>query len=655
VRRKRKLVLDVWPAVWLIVIGVAVYANGLSGPFIFDDHESIVGNPNILHLQPLSSAFSAPVDTPGAGRPLVSVSFALNYAIGGLSPRGYHMWNLAVHLLNGLLLFGVVRRTLERNAPSDRSEHATMVAFASALIWLVHPLQTEVVDYVTQRTESMMAFFYLLTIYGAARAMEDGPGSRRWSLLAIVACACGMACKESMVTAPLMVLLYDWVFGAGTLVLALRMRRFLYAGLATTWAVLIALNASNPRGHSAGLLSEIAPWTYLMNQPPVIVRYLELSLWPNSLVLDYGQPGAVSLGAVIPSAALILALVLATGVLWRRSRAVAFLGVWFFLTLAPTSSLIPIATEVGAERRMYLPLAAVVVLLVTAAVSGMRRLTQTSDAQWPRPLFAAALLIACVVLGALTIRRNAEYHNPVTLWQTVVDRRPQARARYSLAIELGRVGRRLEAANQLELAAIGYPKAHYALGVLEEEDGRHAEAVDDLREYVRLKPLDADVIAAFDLIGQALSKEEKFDEAIAAFQRALSMQPRNAAARTGMADTFMRAGLASVAADRMPDAVHAFAKAVAIDPGDPAKQENLGHALAALGRLDEAVTHYREALARAPAKATLHSALGAVLLAQGKSGEAMTCFQRALEIAPTDDRVRMDVAIALRRFGFSRS
>jgi hypothetical protein len=163
----------------------------------------------------LSSALSAPVQSAVAGRPVVSLSLAINYALSGLSPAGYRGWNLAVHLLAGLVLFGVVRRTL--NAPplaARFGENADRLAWACALLWLVHPLNSEVIDYAIQRTESMMGLFYLLTIYAASRTMS--PTGARASCLV---CDCdhgvrvGHGHKESMVTAPVMVLLYDAVLG----------------------------------------------------------------------------------------------------------------------------------------------------------------------------------------------------------------------------------------------------------------------------------------------------------------------------------------------------------------------------------------------------------------------------------------------------------
>src|SRR5262245_19578750 len=227
-------------AALLVLAGLLTYAASVSGPFIFDDAGAIVENTQIRELRP-AVALAPRRESPTAGRPIVNLSFAINYAIGGLSVTGYHVTNIALHLLCGLVLFGLVRHTLALSATARSLRHrADDLAFAVALLWVVHPLNSEVVDYLTQRTESMMALFYLLTVYGAIRAAA-GPTEagrsvlrydRLWSVAAVVCCALGMASKESMVTAPVVVLLYDRIFLYDSIKRAFRERWLLYAGLA---------------------------------------------------------------------------------------------------------------------------------------------------------------------------------------------------------------------------------------------------------------------------------------------------------------------------------------------------------------------------------------------------------------------------------------
>ena len=221
----------------LACVALVAYQNSFSVPLIFDDLPAIRDNPTIRQL---GSALSPPHGSglPVDGRPVVNLTLAINYAFGGLEVRGYHLVNLAIHLAAALVLFGIVRRTLRQPAWRQRYQDAALpLAFMSAALWAVHPLQTEAVTYVVQRAESLMGLLYLLTLYGFIRSADPG-ASRGWPILAIASCGLGMASKEVMVSAPLMVLLYDRTFVAGSFREAWRQRRGLYAGLAASWLLL---------------------------------------------------------------------------------------------------------------------------------------------------------------------------------------------------------------------------------------------------------------------------------------------------------------------------------------------------------------------------------------------------------------------------------
>jgi tetratricopeptide (TPR) repeat protein len=295
---------------------------------------------------------------------------------------------------------------------------------------------------------------------------------------------------------------------------------------------------------------------------------------------------------------------------------------------------------------MYLPLAGLILLAATMVVCGLEWPGRTGRNVWRRRLALVGAVAICLVSGLWSIERNAEYLDPVALWQTVLDRRPQPRAHFSLGCELRKRGQLVEATNHFRAAAPEYPKAYFALGVAAEEGGDHADAVRNLREYVRLRPYEVEVIAACNLIGRALTAEGKLEEAAAAFQHVLVMRPGDRDAASGLAVVYTKLGLALVARDLEPEAVDPFAKAAALEPDDPAKRENLANALAAAGRLEEAANQYLEAIRLLPSKATLHSALGRVLLALGEDERAFRELERALQIDPENDGVLMDIAAA---------
>jgi hypothetical protein len=399
-------VAEWWPVPAVVASTLLAYANTWSVPFVYDDLLAIAENPSIRRLWPpggvLLPNLAGGVTT--SGRPVLNLSFALNYALSGSAVWSYHLVNALVHAATALALFGLLRRTLRRVAPLASAGGApartTTLAGAAALLWALHPLQTQAVTYTVQRAESLMGFFLVFTLYAFARSLgppserrapgpapardASPPDSRRWRVAAVAACALGMATKEVMVVAPLLVLLYDRTFGAGTFRAAWRCRGGWHAALAATWLVLAALllATGGNRGGTIGPGTGVPLWAYPLTQFEAIARYLGLSLWPQPLVFEYGTRWVRDAGDVLPFAAVVLPLLGLTGLALRRRPAAGFAGAWFFLLLAPTS-LAPGTIQMIVEHRMYLPLAAI----ITPAVLALHRIAGTphpSDLPQPR-------------------------------------------------------------------------------------------------------------------------------------------------------------------------------------------------------------------------------------------------------------------------------
>jgi len=517
------------------------------------------------------------------GRPLVNLSLAVNYALGGLSLPGYHGFNLAVHLLAGLILFGIVRRTVNRNS----------VAFLVALLWIVHPLQTEAVTYLSQRAESLMGLCCLLTLYGFVR--WSGP----WAALSVVFCACGMAAKETMVVTPLLVLLYDRTFRAGTFRGALRARGGYYAALGATWIVLVyCLALSGQRGGTAGFGTAVTPEHYALFQATAILHYLRLCVWPYPLIFDYGVSLAAPTWKIALSCAALAILLAATGWALVRRPAWGFLGAWFFLLLAPSSSIVPVATQVMAEHRMYLPLAAVLAALICAAALKIsptpglalqsNRLESSRSGSlrgfraWvPISLFAAALLLA------LTVARNADYRTAISLWErTVADRPNNPRAREQLAVALSQNPALLpEAAAQDEAALRIDPNdavAHNNLGnVYLRLPGRLPDAAAQFRAALGLNPQSA--LYCNNLAAVLARLPGQASAAAAEYERAIQLDPSYAPSHNGLGN------LLAARPERVADAIAQFETALRLDPTLAEARNNLALLYAQTGRLPDAI------------------------------------------------------------------
>ncbi len=531
---------------------LAVYANSFSGPFVFDDIPSIVENPILRHLWPIQDILVTPhgIGQTVTGRPVLTLSLALNYALGGESVGGYHTVNLAIHILAGLLLLGLVRRTLLQPLWQGRFDRMALpLALTVALLWTVHPLQTESVTYMVQRAESLMGLWYLLTLYAFLRGATSPAAGTGWFTLATVACLLGMGTKEVMVTAPLLVLLYDRTFVAGSFRDAWRSRGRWYLTLAATWIVLALLVAgTGGRGGSAGFGSGLSSGTYLLTQCRAVTLYLRLSLWPHPLAVDYGIEQVDSLAAVLPQALFLVLLAIGTLVaLWRRP-VLGFLGCWFFVILAPSSSVVPVATQTIAEHRMYLPLAAVITFVVLGIYA------------WIGPRSLAVFLLIALGLSAMTVQRNTVYRSAVSLWGDAAIKRPDN------------------------------ARAHVALGTLLAAQNRLPEAAGELETAVRLAPNN---IEALNNLANVLAMTGRFPDAISAYERVIKLTPREANPHYNLGNVLASLG-------RLNEALDQYQAAVRLTPGDGDMQYRLALTLAQLGRFNEAIGPCEQAVRLRP-------------------------------------------------------
>lgn len=629
------------------------FLNSLSLPFVLDDQGAVIENASIRDLTNWSAVLLPPPEISTSGRPIVSLSLAVNYALDGIDAWSYHAVNLGVHLACALVLFGLVRRTLRMMDPGRHIAAPDTFALVTAAIWTVHPLNTEVIDYVTQRSESLMALFYLLTLYAAARALAASRSG--WPLAAVVFCALGMACKESMATAPAAVLLYDRSFAFGTFRDAIRTRWRLYLGLAATWGLVAWLTAAGPRSQSAGFSSGVDPWTYLLNQAQLIPAYLWRALWPRDLVAVYGWPAPLGIADVWMPALLVLSLLAVTGWLLVTRPRLGFLCAWFFLTLAPTSSVIPIATEVGAERRMYLPLMSLVLLTLAAIHDAGRRLVRRAPGRARAVRVAGVVAAALIVLllSARTYARNEEYRSGVRLARLNLARWPSPIGHEFLAQQLLLAGEREEGLAELKAAIPGAPRSYHQLGFEQFQAGQLADAVVSLSEYCARMPRDQGVpdarlllaqtyqrlqrwpdaieqgrlvigmrpeghpqaIEAHGVIADALRMQEQYAAAVAEYQAFLKVRPENG-------DAWRKLGIAFVGDGRIDEAAAAFQRDAELRPNDVTAHKNVMMALFDAGRIDAGLDRAQRVLALVPRDVDTYLLVASTLEGQGRREEA---------------------------------
>jgi len=607
----------------VILAAVAAYHNSFSGPFVFDDIPAIVDNPSIRHLWPITRVFAPPLESAGAvGRPLVNLSLAVNYALGGTNVAGYHVVNLFLHIAVALVLFGVVLRTLRLPSLRARFEgKARQLALATTLLWTVHPLLTESVTCVIQRGELIVGFFYLATFYSVIRSFTS---TRKacWYGCAVAACLLGMASKEVMATAPIMVLLYDRAFVSGSFKESLKRRGPLYLGLAVTWVLLgLLVLFSKDRNGTVGFGHGVAWWAYALTQCEAIVHYLGLAFWPRGLVFDYGTYVVQGFTVVWLQAAVLLVLLGATAYATIHQPKLGFAGCWFFGIIAPSSSVIPLTTQTMAEHRMYLPLIAVVGL----AVFGL-------FAKVNKNAGIAAVAIVAVLLSRNTIRRNEVYKSAISLWSDTTSKRPgNARAFNDLGFELNAVGRTSEALANYERALQlkpGFATAVYNKACIILEQGQASAAVELFDQALRLNPL---YTKALKGKADALMQTGQSAAALPLYEEAFKLRPDDAGAARGL-------GIALLAARRFSDAIAPLDSALRIDPRDGEAHSGLGHAFWQVGQVEMAVSHFEAAVRLQPDFEQAHYDYARALARTGRLQDAIGEYQKAITQKPDDVR-----------------
>lgn len=638
------------PARWLcllfglviILFGIIAYLPSFHGVFLLDDDRNIVNNLLIRHVVPIGEHLHT-------RRPITSLSLAICYELSkrltgdGLDVRVYHAFNLGIHLLAALVLFGIIRRTLRLpQYHLSYARSAPWIAAAVALLWTVHPLLTQSVTYIIQRGESMMGLCYLLTLYFVLRGSQ-ARHYLAWHIAAMLTCACGMGCKAVMVTAPIAVLVYDWCFLSKSFAEALRVRWVLYVGLAAGWAVLVFTGVA--RGvlttGASGVATvgfsvrEITPIQYLLTQSTVILHYLRLAIWPTPLCLDYGWTAVQDpLQILIPSVVILALLVAAIWGLIRR-HALGFVAFIFFLILSPTSSFIPIR-DVIFEHRMYLPLAALITfgVLLADRIYGRLFAKLGLGPSLGRPVAAVSVICAALLLAIGTSRRNTIYQSGITIWRDALETNPDnVRAHNHLAHHFWEGKNSRLAAEHWLLALQNDPNNYDALvnlGILYSDRGDYQKAMKNYRLAIALQP---DLPKAHYNKGNTLRKMDLLDEATDAYREAQRADPT-------MLEAYVMAGNVLDKQNRPQAAIAEFrrgliAAPVGCSPAMLARLHfNIGNEFLQMNNAAEALREYNSALMHRPRWASAQYGKAYCYKIMGQIDEAIEALQKTLEFQP---------------------
>jgi hypothetical protein len=476
-----------------------MYSNTLRVPFVFDDLIYIQNNPILRNPLNLTDIIGfAP------SRWIGFFTFGLNYYFGQENTFGYHLVNLVIHIGSAISCYCLVLLTFRtpRLKGQASSDFKSTLALLAGLIFVSHPVQTEAVTYVWQRVESLAAFFYLwsLTSYVKSRLEEDAkPQSSKVNPLLYYVASCVLAymsamTKEIAVTLPATIILYEIVFIGN---FTKRFKHLIIKAMPFLCLLIITPIMAQKSGVvTQNLLYESPPtWSYMLTQTRVIAAYLRLLVWPVEQNLDYDFPLSQSLlePEVLLSVSLIMLIVILGLLVYRSSPLITFGTMWFFITLSPTSSVIPLPDLIF-EHRLYLPLVGFVFVLI-GLVAAFRQ-------HWKS--LGMLMIVALLFFSAGTYYRNRVWQNGLTLWQDTVRKSPRkARPRVNLAMSYVNVGEYDKAVDELLRAVVlkpDYASAHENLGVAYFHKGAYQLSIEVFRKAIAL---DSSQASTYYALGEA--------------------------------------------------------------------------------------------------------------------------------------------------------
>ena len=510
-----------WLAALLLAVLVLVaWSNGMSGEFTYDDKVEVIGNRAIRTLDQWRAVLAY-----NASRPVVVLSWALDWRLWGNDPLGYHAVNVVIHILNAALVMLLGEELIRRM----NLNHGLMVGFLAASIWALHPMTTEAVTYVTGRSESLCAFFYLATLVQWLRWTREGGGLHYAICLASFLLAA--ATKEVAATIPLVLILVEWLLpGRHT-----SPRRIRW-GLAPFIAGLVA--GAVARKLLYGVFTTdiwLRPLgVQVLTQVEVVVRYLALWLLPRGQSVFHDHPPVTD--PWTPGFLLSLALLVGvTGLLLRRRKTrpgLAFAWCWFLVLLIPSSSVIPLK-ETMAEHRAYLAGWGIVFAVVLTLTTLLRR---------HHRLAGLLLLSLLPVLGLATHRRNRVWKTEQALWRDATTKNPSSAEAWYGYGDVLRFRQQYDESIAAYQAALGldetFTDAWNNLGIALAEQGRADEARHTWLTVLKIHP---SYCKAHNNLAWLAYRRRRWDEAIAEFHSTLTYCPRDIQAHYGLGNIYYSA------------------------------------------------------------------------------------------------------------------
>ena len=555
----------------IIILGLAIYANSLNGQFIWDDEHLVKNNVYIKSWSHLPQIFSSPLGA-GAGRrysyfhPIQVLSYTLDYSLWGLDVRGYHLSSILVHILVALSLYWLINLLYQ-----DR-----LLSLLTSLLFLVHPVHTEAVSYISDRSNPLALLFMLLClILYIKQASSKNP---LMYMLALLSYSLALLSKENSLIFPGIVLAYHYCLRK-----KLKLSRFLpLVGLVGLYVLVRSMVLQTT------LLQEVRINTVFLRIPGLFValfNYFRLMLFPFHLHMEYGSrlfpfvhPKAI-LGLLISALLIVYALKKRNSNRWF-----CFSIFWFFIALLPMSNLCPLPFYM-AEHYLYMPSAGLFIILA----KGLTYLFRRKQFQ----ILAIVSTIAILAFYAcLTIKQNIYWREPLAFYQRTLKYAPDS------------------------------PGIHYNLGNEYKAVNKYQQAIASFKQAIEINP---NLAMVYNNLGNAYQAVNKYEEAISSFKQAVEINPN-------LARVYNNLGNAYQAVNKYEEAISSFKQAIEINPGYAEAYNNLGNIYQAINKYQEAIDFYKKAIEIYPDLLAAYYNLGSVYQAVNKYQEAVSSFKKVIEI-----------------------
>ena len=582
----------------LTLLVLLAYSNSFQNSFQYDDTHVIERNAFIKDPANIPRFFVNPRFGSGicsetsSYRPLLMASFALNYSLGALNVFGYHLFNFVVHLVCTLLVYFITLNLFRFDGFTEGrgAFRCRLAALFAALLFGLHPVETESVTYVSGRSSSLSALFYLASFL--AFAQYRLAGKARFLVFSSLWYVCTLLVKETGVTLFPVLVVFSAVFPPGG---DFRRRCFSLAPHLLISILYLALRAYFFGSFQYGSPPARSFYEHVLTQPRAWVHYLGTLLLPLNLNVDYDFPVSHSIleSGVVLSLCLLLALILIAGYLSRQNRFIALWGFWFALNLAPTNSLI-ILEDVVSDRWLYLPSVAFAVLLAYGA-SWIYRAWFEAGSRAGKFLFFFLCVLAVELYGYSTVLRNFAWTSQRTLWEDAVSKSPNK------------------------------PRPYNGLGVAFSLNNRFGEAKRNFYRAIALEPRWGQ---PYLNLGYVYSLEGNFDKAIEFYQKAIPLS------ETFLAEIYNNLGLVYLSQGKMEEGRESFLKAIDIRPHDPFPYCNLGSYYERKGEIDQAIHFYERSAKLSPESHVLHGALSVLYERKGWKEKSKEAYKKFLRYAP---------------------